>query len=126
MTCLRPLTSNEVEKAEDEFEKTRPVGQVLPATYTIQADLMKRMFDTIRIHEMLIGGEEGFYRVGSIPEEETGNAAAFLKAHNELHAGAREGAIGGRYTYSFTPTSIGTVVTLACACGEKIDLSGLL
>ena len=33
------------------------------------------------------------------------------------------GAIGGRLTYSFTPTSLGTITTVKCACGEKCDLT---
>lgn len=33
------------------------------------------------------------------------------------------GAIGGAYTWSFTPTSLGVVSTLKCACGEKLDVS---
>lgn len=31
------------------------------------------------------------------------------------------GAIGGKYTYSFTPTSLGTVHKVACACGASHD-----
>jgi hypothetical protein len=33
------------------------------------------------------------------------------------------GAIGGRLTYSFTPTSLGSAVTIKCACGEKINVT---
>jgi len=33
------------------------------------------------------------------------------------------GAIGGVLTFSFTPTSIGTVVKVICACGEELDLT---
>jgi hypothetical protein len=33
------------------------------------------------------------------------------------------GAIGGAYTWCFTPTSLGTVVTVECSCGEKLDVS---
>ena len=33
------------------------------------------------------------------------------------------GAIGGRFTFSFTPTSIGTVEKVQCACGEEIDVT---
>jgi len=33
------------------------------------------------------------------------------------------GAIGGAYTYRFTDTSLGTVVTVHCGCGEAIDVS---
>lgn len=31
----------------------------------------------------------------------------------------RYGAIGGRYSYTFTPTSIGTVGKIVCSCGEE-------
>lgn len=32
-----------------------------------------------------------------------------------------EGAIGGRCTYQFTPTSIGTVCKITCECGAMLD-----
>lgn len=30
------------------------------------------------------------------------------------------GTIGGGRTYCFTPTSIGTIITVKCACGEEL------
>ena len=30
-----------------------------------------------------------------------------------------DGAIGGRYTYSFVPTTIGTIGSVQCSCGDK-------
>jgi hypothetical protein len=33
------------------------------------------------------------------------------------------GAIGGAYTFCFTPTSIGTIVEVTCTDGAKIDLT---
>ena len=36
--------------------------------------------------------------------------------HNSSHYA---GAIGGRYSYSFVPTSIGEVGEIICSCGEK-------
>ncbi len=33
------------------------------------------------------------------------------------------GAIGGRLTYMFTPTSLGILVKVKCACEETIDLT---
>lgn len=33
------------------------------------------------------------------------------------------GAIGGRLTYCFTPTSLGTIVVVECECEDKIDLT---
>lgn len=32
-------------------------------------------------------------------------------------------AIGGRFTFKFTPTSLADVVKAECACGAEIDLS---
>lgn len=32
---------------------------------------------------------------------------------------AYTGAIGGRFSFIFTPTSIGQLVVVKCACGEK-------
>ena len=34
-----------------------------------------------------------------------------------------QGAIGGRLTYTFTPTGLGIVTRVECACGEKYDLT---
>lgn len=36
---------------------------------------------------------------------------------------AKQGASGGRLTYSFTPTSLGTVTKVGCACGGECDLT---
>jgi hypothetical protein len=35
----------------------------------------------------------------------------------------KQGACGGRLTYSFTPTGIGMVVKIECACGGECDVS---
>jgi hypothetical protein len=34
-----------------------------------------------------------------------------------------QGAIGGRETFSFTPTGIGTVIHATCACGADVNLT---
>lgn len=44
----------------------------------------------------------------------------------EKHNGdAYAGAIGGRYKYIFVPTSIGTVGSIKCSCGETFCFSEL-
>jgi len=35
----------------------------------------------------------------------------------------KQGAIGGRLTFSFTPTSLGEISKVKCTCGEDIDLT---
>ena len=39
----------------------------------------------------------------------------------EIHRYA--GAIGGTYTWCFTPTSIGMATNVKCSCGEEIDIT---
>jgi hypothetical protein len=33
------------------------------------------------------------------------------------------GAIGGQFTYLFTPTGLGTITIVRCGCGAEIDLT---
>lgn len=47
--------------------------------------------------------------------------AAWQEEH--MHPGEKKGAIGGAWTYSYTPTGLGTVVKVSCACGGEIDLT---
>ena len=52
----------------------------------------------------------------------------WIKQHEDAkHGGypARAGAIGGRYSYIFVPTSIGTTGTISCSCGEKFSFREL-
>lgn len=51
---------------------------------------------------------------------------AWLDEHQKKtgHVTAYAGAIGGTFTYSFTPTSIGVVAKIQCGfCKEACDLS---
>jgi len=34
-----------------------------------------------------------------------------------------DGAIGGRLTYCFTPTSLGVITVVKCGCGEELNLT---
>ena len=36
------------------------------------------------------------------------------------------GAIGGNYTYVFVPTSIGTIGTIRCSCGEEFTFQNII
>jgi len=47
---------------------------------------------------------------------------AWNKNHN-CNMKENIGTIGGRLTYSFTPTGLGEIVTVKCACGEELDLT---
>lgn len=55
-------------------------------------------------------------------EAEQWLANEWLERHRET-CEPLPSCIGGDITYSFTPTSIGTVVRIKCTCGEQADLS---
>lgn len=37
------------------------------------------------------------------------------------HSKGSTGAIGGQFTYSFTPTHLGTICKATCNCGAEFD-----
>lgn len=49
------------------------------------------------------------------------------KAEHQCQFYGREdsyaGAIGGPFTYSFTPNGLGVVAVVSCGCGAKIDVT---
>lgn len=60
-------------------------------------------------------------RVFTLDPEAYDKMLVFKNEHNIKHKAEGSGAIGGRYTYEFTQTSIGTVQAVSCACGERCD-----
>jgi len=67
-------------------------------------------------------------KVFSLTDEQCKLARDFEKNHKcpierDEFGHKNMGAIGGGLTYSFTPTSLGTVETVQCACGAKLCLT---
>ena len=85
---------------------------------------MKKELDTIR---------DDLYRGFPISKEEKENIEKWrLKHETEVHGRdtlekrlTAHGAIGGGYTYVFTPTSIGVVGEFKCSCGESFTFKDL-
>lgn len=69
--------------------------------------------------------KEDYFRGFPISKEESERIYAWIKEHEEKKHSRkrmnypRGGAIGGCYTYYFTPTSIGVFGTIKCNCGEE-------
>lgn len=68
--------------------------------------------------------EKDYYRGFPISESEEKAIKKWQTKHEKNHKGGY-GAIGGKYTYIFIPTSIGTVGTIKCLCGESFDFQEL-
>lgn len=104
-------TENTIRQMEREIERLRSEAYkdeaLQDANETIE--LLRKAFD----------------KSFTISEEEYAEIENWKKQHElEAHNGAgTTGAIGGRYTYSFTPTSLGTVGTIHCSCGAEFTFS---
>ena len=92
-------------------------------------ELRSGVFATNYVREALANAEKirNEYRLGfPMTEEEVQKAEKWMKEHNEsAHKGESFGAIGGQYTYEFTPTSIGVLCGVRCSCGAHITLTDL-
>ncbi len=49
-------------------------------------------------------------------------AKRFTERHRQRHK-KQQTAIGGRFSYSFTPTGLGEIAAVHCACGKKKTLT---
>lgn len=56
-----------------------------------------------------------------LTEKETKAISEWINKHiEEKHGGnSYAGAIGGRFSYNFTPTSIGDIGVIKCSCGDS-------
>ena len=89
-----------------------------------ELDSMKKELDTIR---------DDLYRGFPISEKEKKSIEEWrLKHEAEAHGRdtlekrlSAHGAIGGSYTYIFTPTSIGVVGEFKCSCGETFTFQDI-
>jgi len=65
-----------------------------------------------------------YNHVFELDAESRSAADKFEAEHEARHADIGPTAIGGRYTFEFTPTSVGVFAGLHCAtCGERIHLT---
>jgi hypothetical protein len=91
---------------------------------------IEELNDLPSLHARLVQEEEltTTFHIGG---EESKNLSQFLVEHNKTckfyddgtKANPPGGAIGGRLTYSFTPTTIGMTVSVKCACGAESNIT---
>lgn len=59
-----------------------------------------------------------------ISEKESRAIRKWIDNHEKEHSGGH-GCCGGKYTYIFIPTSLGTIGTIKCSCGASFDFQEL-
>lgn len=87
-----------------------------------------------RMEDELKTMKENYYRGFPISEEEQKSIREWMDKHDEeVHHACTlgdklklGGCCGGRYTYEFTPTSIGTIGTVKCSCGAKFTFQDMV
>jgi hypothetical protein len=79
---------------------------------------MKKQMEETELHYQKL--MEDYGRGFRITKEEQEKIDMWKKAHiKKKHNGnSYAGAIGGNWTYKFTPTGIGTLGEIKCSCGE--------
>ncbi len=58
-----------------------------------------------------------------LTEEDEKKYRTWLKEHKKVCSVKNAGAIGGRITFQFTPTSLGVITVVTCICGEELILT---
>ena len=89
--------------------------------------------ELLRMEAELKAMKEDYYRGFPISEEEQKSIREWMDKHDEEVHRARTlddklklaGCCGGRYTYEFTPTSIGTIGTVKCGCGAEFTFQDI-
>lgn len=103
---------NEVKQLKEEYSKDEEIQKM-------QKELNKM--------------SEDLYRGFPISTSEQESIDKWCKEHDEKVHGLNTldkklkagGCIGGRYTYHFVPTSIGTIGTIECSCGASFTFQNL-
>ena len=107
-----------VESLSDNVARLRVENQELKSE-NYKDEELARLKESLNSKDELIGKLYG--RTFVIDDDEQKKIDEFKAKHNHGSAGA----IGGQYSYTFTPTSIGTIGTITCSCGESFDFSNL-
>ena len=112
--CLMALQKR-YKDAEAAIEKLEKENKALKDEHYKDGELQ-------RLQEELTSLKGDLSRGFPISEEEQEKIREWQRKHEEeAHGVTNVTAIGGKYTYEFIPTSIGTFGSVKCTCGAKFD-----
>lgn len=115
--------NNAIKIIKDEFDRNKSVISDLREE---NARLKSASYKDEELQKMKTELEEmrnNYNRGFPISEEEHDQIKSWMTEHNKCHSNS--GAIGGGYTYCFTPTSIGIIGTVKCTCGSEFTFREL-
>lgn len=137
INCSYSISSYDKETGETIFKTIHPLDESLDSIKTRFEELVRAnqsLFERlqelkqekwaderlIEMQDRLEIMSEEYYRGFPISAKAEAQIDEWKKNHQ--HYG---GAIGGTFTYEFTPTSIGTIGTIKCTCGEQFTFCDL-
>lgn len=109
-----------------QFEYNEALIQKLRAENTKLKDEAYKDKELTRLKEQLDDVIQDSLRGFPVTKEESEAIAKWTNSHDEqVHNNKLSGAIGGRYKYTFIPTSIGTYASVFCTCGAEFCFRNL-
>jgi len=111
--CMKAL-SQRFDDAEASMQRFKEENNRLKSEHYKDEELQEM---ASRLNKMRESIRNGF----PIPKKEYEDANEWIKSHNDSkHNGSHHGAIGGAYSWTFVPTSIGTIGYVKCSiCKEE-------
>lgn len=120
---LKPMRKR-LDEIASEFERNEAILERLRKENSELRDEKYKDKELALLKAKLADAERELHRGFSISEEEETNIKKWKEFHEVVHEGGH-GAVGGKYTYSFIPTSIGTIGEIRCSCGESFCFSDI-
>lgn len=113
-------TFEDIENYITKCEKSRDEAYSQLAEWNKDVEIQKLKDKNNELIEQLKDKRKGYTSFVVTPEENEEIKTWIEKHINEKHNGDHyAGAIGGRFSYRFIPTSIGEIGEIVCSCGEK-------
>lgn len=122
------LTERSVKDIITSIERTfNSMQQRIDALETENAELKSACYKDKVVANLVAENERLSHEANlgfPISEEENIAINAWIKQHETEHSGGH-GCSGGKYTYIFVPTGIGTVARIKCNCGAEFEFQHL-
>lgn len=123
--CILNTIEKDFQRLYDQYRK------IVNENEYLREEIKKVKSETYKDEELAMMKKEynqmskDYYRGFPISEEEDNKINEWIKKQMEKHPG-RLGAVGGRFTYEFLPTSIGTAGTVIdSSTGDKFNFQDL-
>lgn len=117
--CLQSIRIRDIRKSER-------IDHLLEENIKLK-DAAYKDSELARMKEEIEKMRQDYRRGFPIGETEMSSIHTWTNMHNEeAHKNNATGAIGGRYSYIFTPTGLGTIGRVRCSCGAEFTFQDIL